>query len=88
MNFSDVLEITQQALWTTLKVGAPLLVITLVVGLVISLFQALTQIQESTLSFVPKVIAVFAATALFLPFMFSTLQAFTLELFQRMVQGS
>jgi flagellar biosynthetic protein FliQ len=58
MNFSDVLEITQQALWTTLKVGAPLLIITLIVGLVISLFQALTQIQESTLSFVPKVIAV------------------------------
>ncbi|MFN7901862.1 MAG: flagellar biosynthesis protein FliQ [Holosporales bacterium] len=88
MNFGDVLEITQQALWTTLKVGAPLLIITLVVGLIISLFQALTQIQESTLSFVPKVIAVFAATALFLPFMFSTLQGFTLELFQRMIQGS
>lgn len=84
MNITDVLEITQNALWVTLKISLPLLLVALIVGLIISLFQALTQIQETTLSFVPKIITMFGATALFLPFMFSTLSDFTIELFNRM----
>ncbi len=68
-----------------MKVGAPMMLIALVVGLAISLFQALTQIQETTLSFVPKVIFIFLGMILFLPFMLNSLQTFTLNIFDRII---
>lgn len=75
-----VTEIGRQALETTLLVSAPMLGLSLVVGLLVSVFQAMTQINEATLSFVPKVIAVFAATLIFLPWMMGTLVSFMTKL--------
>ncbi|HXF92861.1 MAG TPA: flagellar biosynthesis protein FliQ [Nitrospiraceae bacterium] len=75
-----VTEIGRQALETMMLVSAPMLGLSLVVGLLISLFQAMTQINEATLSFVPKILAIFVATLLFFPWMLSTLIAFTTNL--------
>ncbi|HEX7008192.1 MAG TPA: flagellar biosynthesis protein FliQ [Alphaproteobacteria bacterium] len=85
MNSAEVLDIAREAIYVTLQVGGPILLIALVVGLVISLFQALTQIQEMTLSFVPKVLVIFLSMLLFLPFMLSTMTAFTERMADRIV---
>lgn len=69
MNADSVIQIGQQALWVTLLISAPMLIAGLVVGLLISMLQAVTQIQEVTLTFAPKIIAVFVVFALFLPWM-------------------
>lgn len=87
MESADVIEIARESIIVTLKISAPTMLAALVIGLVISLFQALTQIQEATLAFVPKVVVVFAAFVLFLPFMLATLVTFTQELFGRIVGG-
>lgn len=76
MDPQAVLTIGQNALFILLMVAAPVLGVVLVVGLVISLFQALTQINESTLSFVPKLIAAVAVFALAGPWMLTTLVEF------------
>jgi len=85
MNSTEVLDVAREAIYVTLKVGGPILLIALVVGLVISLFQALTQIQEMTLSFVPKVLIIFLSMLLFMPFMLSTMTAFTERMADRIV---
>lgn len=82
----EVIDIAKDALWILLVSGAPIMGIAMGVGLLIALFQALTQIQEMTLTFVPKIIAVFLGLMLFLPFMFSTLDAFAERMFNRMTQ--
>ena len=66
MDESVLLEVGRDAVIVTLKLGAPLMIIALLIGLVISLFQALTQIQEVTLTFVPKIIVVFISLLLLL----------------------
>ncbi len=73
MNSQLVLTIGQDALWMMLMISAPVLGIVLVVGLVVSLFQAVTQINEATLAFVPKLIAAMAVFALAGPWMLATL---------------
>jgi flagellar biosynthetic protein FliQ len=83
MGTPEVLDVARETIWITLLVGAPIMAVALIVGLGISLVQALTQIQEMTLSFVPKVIAIFVATILFLPFMLQALAAFTQRLAER-----
>ena len=75
-----VTEIGRQAIETTLLVSAPMLGLSLVVGLAVSIFQAMTQINEATLSFVPKVVAVFGAVLMFLPWMMGVLIAFMTQL--------
>ncbi len=70
------LEIAQEAVWVTIKLAAPVMLVALVVGLIISLIQALTQVQEMTLSFVPKILVIFISLLLFLPFMAGTLSTF------------
>jgi flagellar biosynthetic protein FliQ len=85
METADALDISREAIWVLLKVGLPLMIITLVVGLAISLVQALTQIQEMTLAFVPKIVIVFASLVLLLPFMLATLTGFMQELMERAV---
>jgi flagellar biosynthetic protein FliQ len=80
MDSADVLEIARESMIVTLKVGAPIMLASLIVGLVISLFQALTQIQEATLAFVPKVLVIFVVFLLSIPFMLSTLITFTQQL--------
>lgn len=77
MNDAQILETAQQALLIAIQIGAPVLLVGLVVGVSIALVQALTQIQEITLVFVPKILAIFLAMFLFLPFMMKTLIVFT-----------
>jgi flagellar biosynthetic protein FliQ len=74
---ADVLEIARESMIVTLKLGAPIMMASLVVGLVISLIQALTQLQEATLAFVPKVLVIFIIFLLTMPFMITTLIGFT-----------
>jgi len=88
MDAVSALDVTREALMVTLKVGVPVMLIALVVGLAVSLFQALTQIQEMTLSFIPKMIAIFLSLLLLMPFMLSTLTTFTQDIAQRIVHGS
>ncbi|MBX3344261.1 MAG: flagellar biosynthesis protein FliQ [Nitrospira sp.] len=76
MTIETVTEIGRQAIETTMLVSAPILGLSLIVGLIVSTFQAMTQINEATLTFVPKVLAVFAATLLFLPWMLGVLITF------------
>jgi len=76
MDEAALLEIARDAVIVTLKVGAPIMLISLAVGLLISLFQALTQIQEATLTFVPKVVIVFISLLLLAPFMLHALTDF------------
>ena len=83
MNSSEVLEIGTNAIWVLLEISLPIMLVALVVGLLISLFQALTQIQEATLSFVPKLIAISLALLLFIPMMGSRLIEYTEGLFDK-----
>lgn len=87
MNDVQLVDIAREAMFVMLKVSAPALLTGLVIGLIISLFQALTQIQEMTLTFVPKLIAVFLSLVLFLPFMLNQLIEFTHHLMDRAVAG-
>ncbi|HVM86200.1 MAG TPA: flagellar biosynthesis protein FliQ [Candidatus Binatia bacterium] len=85
MDESALLEVSRDAVIVVLKIGAPIMLISLVVGLIISLFQALTQIQEVTLTFVPKILLVFVSLLLLAPFMLHVLTDFTEQLMQRIV---
>lgn len=76
MSGAEVLDIGRDALWLTIQLCLPALVVALVVGVAIGLFQALTQIQEQTLVYAPKIIAIFLSVLLFLPLMGSMLGAF------------
>ena len=85
MNGAEVLDIARGGIWTLLIVAAPMMIIGLVVGVVIALFQALTQIQEMTLSFVPKILVMFVSLLVLMPFMYSTLDVFAQSLMDRIV---
>lgn len=85
MDIAAVLDVSRDAIVVLLKLSAPLMITALVIGLIVSLFQALTQIQEMTLAFVPKILVVFASMLVFLPFMISTLITFTEGLAERIV---
>ena len=87
MTPSDAIDIGRDAIVVSLKLGGPIMLLALVVGVVISLVQALTQIQETTLTFVPKIVAILLAMMLMLPFMLSTLTGFTERLFDRVISG-
>jgi len=80
MTSEFIIGLAGQALFTILKVSAPMLVIALVVGLSVSIFQATTQIQEQTLAFVPKIIAVFLALLIFGPWILNIMVDFTARL--------
>ncbi|MDR3474393.1 MAG: flagellar biosynthesis protein FliQ [Devosia sp.] len=81
----DIAGLIRDGMIVMLKLGGPLLLVALVVGLLISLLQAITQINEATLSFVPKVIAIGLALILLGPFMFATLSKYSLVLFDRLI---
>ncbi len=85
MTAAEAIEISRQAIIVLLKIGVPIMLIALIVGLSVSLLQALTQIQEMTLAFVPKIIVIFASLLLFLPFMMSTLAGFTRHVMDKVV---
>ncbi|WP_346914423.1 flagellar biosynthesis protein FliQ [uncultured Roseibium sp.] len=76
MTGGEVLDIAREGVWTMILVAGPVMVVGLVVGVIIALFQALTQIQEMTLVFVPKILAIFVTLLITLPFMGQILAAF------------
>jgi flagellar biosynthetic protein FliQ len=82
---AEAIEIGRESIYVMLKIGAPVMLLALVVGLAIALFQALTSIQEMTLTFVPKIIVIFVGIMLMLPFMLSSLTTFSQGLFDRMI---
>ena len=84
MSPEAVATVGREALMTLLMVAAPAMLVALIVGLLIGLLQALTSIQEVTLTFVPKIILVFVVILLAMPFMASALQQFTEAVFMRM----
>ncbi len=83
MTAETVFDLVRETIWVAMLIGGPPLLAALVVGLAVSLLQALTQIQELTLTLVPKMAAIFAALALSLPFMWATLQGFGERLYDR-----
>jgi flagellar biosynthetic protein FliQ len=85
MNEQEVIEITRQALFLALQLGAPIMLIGLVVGVIIALIQALTQIQEMTLTFVPKIIAIFFSIFLLFPTFAQLMAQFTEVIADRIV---
>lgn len=87
MNEADVIEISRQTFYVILQAGGPVMLAGLVIGLVIAIFQTLTSIQEMTLTFVPKIIIIFAAIIVFMPFMMNVVMEFTRVLFDRIAVG-
>ena len=81
----DVIEVGRQAVLTILYAAGPLLAVALGVGLAVSLFQALTQIQEMTLAFVPKIVAIFGASIILAPFVIAQVNGLAESMFDRIV---
>jgi len=86
MSGEFVISLAEQGIFTILLVTGPLLLLALVVGLLVSIFQATTQIQEQTLAFIPKILAVLVGIVFFGPWMLSTMVEFTANLFQNINQ--
>ena len=84
MDAGVVIDIASNAMVTAILVAAPVLLVSIVVGLAVSIFQATTHIQEQTLTFVPKVLAIVGVLILFGPWMISVLTTFITELYSNM----
>lgn len=80
MNENVVIDIARQTLWLIIKVSAPMLLVSLIIGLVVSIFQTVTSIQEQTLTFVPKLIAIFLVIMLLGSWMMTEIRDFMVEL--------
>ncbi|NTJ41363.1 flagellar biosynthetic protein FliQ [Agrobacterium larrymoorei] len=87
MNEADALDIMQNAIWTVLIAAGPAVIAAMVVGIIIALLQALTQVQEMTLTFVPKIITVMVAIGLSAPFVGAQIAMFTNLVFSRVQSG-
>ena len=87
MNEVEVLDISREAIFTLLKIVTPVLLVALFIGLIIGIFQALTQIQEMTLAFVPKILGVFLTLILLFPFMLNQMRNLSNTLFDKIVNG-
>lgn len=87
MTGPETLDVARNAIWTILLVSSPLMVVGLVVGVIVSLFQALTQIQEQTLAFVPKILAMFITLLLALPFMAEVMHGQMMRISSRIIGG-
>ena len=85
MNQADVLEISRLTFFVILKARGPIMKAGFVHGLIIAVFQTLTSIQEMTLTFVPKIIIIFAAVIVFMPFMMTSVLEFSNTLFDMIV---
>jgi flagellar biosynthetic protein FliQ len=88
MTGATVLDLAREGIWVMILVAAPMMIVGLVVGVVIALFQALTQIQEMTLVFVPKILAIFVTMLLALPFMGAILSGYMTKLADMIIAGS
>ncbi|MDQ0319175.1 flagellar biosynthetic protein FliQ [Pararhizobium capsulatum DSM 1112] len=87
MNEADALDIVQAAIWTVVVASGPAVLAAMVVGLVVALIQALTQVQEMTLTFVPKILAVLVTVALSASFIGAQISIFTDTIFSRIQSG-
>jgi flagellar biosynthesis protein FliQ len=87
MNEVDALELVQAAIWTIIVAAGPAVGLAMLLGIAIALLQAVTQIQEVTLTFVPKILAVFGAMLVSAPFIASQIYTFTELIFQRIEKG-
>lgn len=85
MSETDIIKLTYDTLLVTLKISAPILVISLITGLIISILQTTTSIQEQTLTFVPKLIAVFLVLIFFASYIIHTITDYTIELFNLII---
>jgi flagellar biosynthetic protein FliQ len=85
MNSLEVMEIGRQGLIVFFKIAMPIMLASMIVGLLVSLFQALTQIQEMTLTFVPKVVVIALTLVFLMPFIMSTMMDFNEELYRRII---
>ncbi|WP_068672385.1 flagellar biosynthesis protein FliQ [Oceanobacillus sp. Castelsardo] len=86
MSSENVISLAENAIYTLLLIAGPLLILAVAVGLIISIFQATTQIQEQTLAFVPKIIAVLVGLVFFGPWMLNLIVDFTVNTFQNLNQ--
>lgn len=80
MDQAQIMEIGARTMWVTLQISMPVLGVSLVVGLLVSIFQAVTQLQEPTLTFIPKILAVVVVIVVAGPWMMNTMLGFTIEL--------
>lgn len=83
MNGAEVLDVGRDAIWLTIQLSAPVLIVGLIVGVGIGLMQALTQIQEATLVYAPKIVAIFVALIIFLPLMGALMGGFMRQITDR-----
>ena len=86
MDIVAITELLRKAEWTMIKAGTYPMLAALIVGLVVSIIQAVTQIQEQTLSFIPKILAVFVTLVFMFPYMFTLISELTHELFDMMLR--
>ncbi|HMM13710.1 MAG: flagellar biosynthesis protein FliQ [Parvibaculum sp.] len=87
MTGPEVLDLARQSIYVLLSVSAPMMIVALVVGIAIALLQALTQVQEMTLVFVPKIVAIFLVMLVALPFMGQSLAGYMHLIAQKIVAG-
>lgn len=85
MDETEIIDFTREAIMLTITISAPVLLVGMAVGVIISLVQALTQIQEMTLSFVPKILAIFATIFIMFPLMITALIAFTNKIADKII---
>jgi flagellar biosynthesis protein FliQ len=87
MNGAEILDVARDGVFTFFKVGMPIMLIGLAVGLIISLFQALTQIQEQTLVYVPKIVSTFLGLLFLMPFMSDAMQSYMTRVAAKIISG-
>ncbi|HEY4345122.1 MAG TPA: flagellar biosynthesis protein FliQ [Parvibaculum sp.] len=87
MTGPEVVDVARQSIYVMLQISAPMMIVALVVGVVIALLQALTQVQEMTLVFVPKIVAIFLVLLLALPFMGQAMATYMNLIAQKIVAG-
>ena len=85
MNGGEALDLARDAMWVLVVVAAPVMIVGLIVGVAVGVLQALTQIQEATLVFVPKILSIFAAVILLLPFMAASMSGLMDNIVQRII---
>ena len=87
MNQADALDIVQSALWTVIVASGPAVAAAMAIGIIIALLQALTQVQEVTLTFIPKIIAILLVSSLTAPFVGSVIYSFAEMVYSRIEVG-
>jgi flagellar biosynthesis protein FliQ len=87
MNGAEIMDVARDGIFTFFKVGMPIMLIGLAIGLIVSLFQALTQIQEQTLVYVPKIVSTFLGLLFLMPFMSDAMQSYMTRVAAKIISG-